>query len=86
MTAMAVGEGESAEIGGDGDAIAVRRTGWRLMRGLKSLSPAVVEAWNGLNEGALAVHNRFLELDVIARPNYTEPVMVWRIRRPPRDG
>ena len=86
MTAMADGEGDSAEIGGAGDAFEVRRTGWRLMRGLRSLSPAVFEAWNGLNEGALAVHNRFLELDVIARPNYTDPTIVWRIGRPLRDG
>ena len=45
----------------------VRRPTWRLMRGLEPLSPAVFEAWNGLLEGALAVHDRFLLLEVTSR-------------------
>ena len=29
------------------------------MRGLEPLSPAVFDGWNGLLEGAIAVHDRF---------------------------
>ena len=36
------------------------------MRGLEPLSPAIFEAWNGLLEGALAVHDRFLALEVVS--------------------
>ena len=38
------------------------------MRGLEPVSPAVFEAWNGLLEGALAVHDRFLVLEVHLPP------------------
>jgi hypothetical protein len=37
------------------------------MRGLEPLSPAIFEAWNGLLEGALAVHDRFLVLEHFAK-------------------
>ena len=59
----------------------VRRAGWRLMRGLEPLSPAVFEAWNGLLEGALAVHDRFLVLEVLSRLDWGDDAFVWRIRR-----
>jgi hypothetical protein len=35
-------------------------------------------------EGALQVHNRFLVLDVLARTDYGDDAIVWRIR--PRGG
>jgi hypothetical protein len=57
------------------------RAGWRLMRGLEPLSPAVFEAWNGLLEGAIAVHDRFLLLDATARLDFGDAASVWRIRR-----
>ena len=60
----------------------VRRAGWRLMRGLEPLSPAIFEAWNGLLEGALAVHDRRLVLEVLARRDFGDAAFVWRIRRP----
>ena len=64
----------------EGDAVLVHRTGWRLMRGLEPLSPAVFEAWNGLLEGALAVHDRFLALEVLSRRDWGDDAFVWRIR------
>jgi hypothetical protein len=54
------------------------------MRGLKPLSPAVFEAWNGLLQGALAVHDRELVLEVLARLDWGDEAFVWRLRRLPR--
>jgi hypothetical protein len=54
------------------------------MRGLPAPSPAVFEAWNGLLEGLLSVHNRFLVLDTPARLDLGDPAFVWRIRKAPR--
>ena len=68
MVRLAAGEGDAATVAQEGDAVLVRRAGWRLMRGLEPLSPAVFEAWNGLLEGALAVHDRFLVLEVALPP------------------
>src|SRR5947209_7068137 len=48
MVGLAAGEGDSATVANEGAAVLVRRPGWRLMRGLEPLSPAVFEAWNGL--------------------------------------
>ena len=59
----------------------VRRSTWRLMRGLGPLSPAIFEAWNGLLEGALAVHDRFLVLEVLSRLDWGDESFIWRIRR-----
>ena len=85
MVAMAAGEGDAAESSVEPDgSITVRRTGWRLMRELAPLSPAVFEGWNGLIEGALAVHDRFLVLDTLERLDRGDPATVWRIRRPRR--
>jgi hypothetical protein len=81
MVGLAGGEGDSATVAIDGDAVLVRRPGWRLMRGLEPLSPAVFEAWNGLLEGALAVHDRFLVLEVTSRLDWGDDAFVWRIRR-----
>ncbi len=83
MARLAAGEGDAAVVSHDGDAVLVTRASWRLMRGLGSLSPAVFEGWNGLHEGALAVHNRFLVLETLARLDRGDPAFLWRIRRPP---
>jgi hypothetical protein len=80
MVLLAAGEGDAAAAENDGNAVVVRRTVWRLMRGLEPLSPAVFEAWNGLLEGALAVHDRFLVLEVLARRDWGDDAFVWRIR------
>ncbi len=81
MVRLAAGEGDAATAAKDGSAVVVRRAAWRLMRGLEPLSPAVFEAWNGLLEGALAVHDRFLVLEVLARRDWGDEAFVWRIRR-----
>ena len=81
MVRLAAGEGDAAIAAKDGGAVVVRRAAWRLMRGLEPLSPAVFEAWNGLLEGALAVHDQFLVLEVLARRDWGDEAFVWRIRR-----
>jgi hypothetical protein len=81
MIRLAAGEGDDAEVACQGDAVLVRRATWRLMRDLKALSPAVFEAWNGLLEGALAVHDRYCVLEVLSRKDFGDEAFVWRIRR-----
>lgn len=80
MAAFARGEGDAADVEQGADGVIVRRRSWRLMRRLEPLSPAVFDGWNGLLEGALAVHNRFLVLEVRARLDYGDPAFEWRIR------
>ena len=81
MVALARGEGDAAEFDVAGEDVIVRRSSWRLMRNLPQLSPAVFDAWNGLHEGALAVHNRFLFLQVSRRMDLGDDRFEWRIRR-----
>jgi hypothetical protein len=81
MVGLSAGEGDRVSTSRDGDALVVRRPSWRLMRGREPLPPAVFEAWNGLLEGALAVHDRFLVLEVLARLDWGDAASVWRIRR-----
>ena len=80
MVAMAEGQGDAASVTRDGDAFLVRQDGWRLMRRLEPLHPAVFDGWNGLWQGALQVHNRFLALEVVARPEHGDSNYTWRIR------
>lgn len=87
MSGLAAGEGDTAEVlPAYADEALVQRGTWRLMRGLGAQSPAVFEGWNGLLEGALAVHNRFLVLDAVERLDRGDPRFVWRIRRPGAHG
>jgi hypothetical protein len=81
LVGLAAGEGDAATISRDGEAVIVHRPAWRLARGLEPLSPAVFDAWNGLIEGALAVHDRFLALQVTARRDWGDDAYAWRIRR-----
>jgi hypothetical protein len=83
MVRLADGEGDEATLMRGGGAAIVRRSGWRLTRGLGPQSPAVFEAWNGLLEGLLSVHNRFLVLDTMERLDWGDPSTTWRIRRAP---
>ena len=83
MVRLAAAEGDVATSAREGDAVLVRRPTWRLTRGLEPLSPAVFEGWNGLLEGALAVHDRFLVLEVPARLDWGDDAFLWRIRRRP---
>jgi hypothetical protein len=81
MVRLAAGEGDTATVSPEGEALLVRRSTWRLMRGLGPLSPAIFEAWNGLLEGALAVHDRFLVLEARSRLDWGDESFTWRIRR-----
>lgn len=81
LAAMAEAQGDRAEWSAEGETVRVRQTGWRLMQGLGPLPPSVFDAWNGLWQGALAVHDRFLVLEVLQRPDYGDPQIEWRIRR-----
>ena len=59
-----------------------------MMRGRKNLAIAAFDAWNGLWEGALSAHNRFLCLEVLQRLDYGDDCFEWRIRprRPSKVG
>jgi hypothetical protein len=59
----------------DGNGIVVRQRTWRLMAGLEPVAPGVFTAWNGLWEGALAVHGRGLRLQAMRRENLAEWVV-----------
>lgn len=83
MLAMAEGEGDAAICDRDGAGIMVHRRSWRLMRDLGPLSPAIFEGWNGLIEGAIAVHDRHLVLETMRRLDWGDPAFTWRIRRRP---
>jgi hypothetical protein len=80
IAAIAETEGDAAEVSVDGATAIVRRYGWRLTRNLPAQHPCVFEAWNGLFEGALMVHNRFCVLGVTQRLDYGDPCIEWRIR------
>jgi hypothetical protein len=84
MVGLAAGEGDAAAAEAQGGGILVTRGAWRLMRGLEPISPATFEAWNGLIEGAIAVHDRFLVLEVTSRLDLGDAATTWRIR--PRPG
>ena len=83
LARLAAAEDDTAHVaaGASPDRAHVFRTGWRLMRGLAAPSTAVFEAWNGLFEGLLAVHDRCQVLEVLARPDYGDPHIEWRVRR-----
>ncbi|MEZ5856056.1 MAG: hypothetical protein R3D67_15400 [Hyphomicrobiaceae bacterium] len=83
MVRLAEGEGDTAEIVTAGGASLVRRPAWRLMRNLSPVPSAIFEAWNGLHEGLLAVHNRFLVLETMERLDHGDRAFTWRIRRRP---
>jgi hypothetical protein len=80
LAAIAEAEGDMAIVETRGTTAIVRRHAWRLTRGLPAQHPCVFEAWNGLFEGALMVHNRFCVLDVTQRLDYGDPCIEWRIR------
>lgn len=83
LVAEAEAEGDEAEIAQDGETAVVRRFGWRLIRNLPPQHACVFEAWNGLFEGALMVHNRHCVLDVAQRLDYGDPCIEWRVRLRP---
>lgn len=80
LVAMATAQGDHAAWRRDGNDVVVEQAGWRLMRGIAPLHPAAFEAWNGLWEGALAVHNRRLALVVARRLDHGDAAFEWRVR------
>lgn len=84
LAALAEAEGDEAEVVEENGTATVRRSGFRLFRGLGPVHPCVFEAWNGLVEGMLQVHDRFLVLDVPERADWGDPHTCWRIRPRPR--
>lgn len=80
MAKMAEAQGDPITWEPQGNALAIRQRDWRLMRGLGSVSMAVFDAWNGLWEGLLAVHNRHLFLEVIRRIDVGDAYIEWRLR------
>lgn len=80
IAALAEAEGDSAEVTTEGAAVLVRRTGMRLFRELGVLHPCVFEGWNGLLEGMLQVHDRFLVMDTPDRADWGDAHTSWRIR------
>jgi hypothetical protein len=81
LTRMAQAQEDEAawEPAGAG-AIVIRQRTWRLARGIEPVPPGVFEAWNGLWEGALAVHNRHLALAVTRRLDRGDAVTEWSVR------
>lgn len=63
----------------DGEVI-VRQSGWRLMRGVDHVPHCAFDAWNGLWEGALMAHNRFLTIEPLRRLDFGDEFFEWRIR------
>jgi hypothetical protein len=61
------------------DNIGVSQTTWRLMAGVDACSPAVFDAWNGLWEGALSIHDRRLRLHVTRPLDAGDDGIEWRI-------
>lgn len=78
MLALAAAQDDPAALDG---ADGVRQSGWRVLRGVAGLHRAAFACWNGLLEGALAAHDRRLELRVEARQDLGDPAFVWRIVR-----
>lgn len=83
LAAAAEVEGDRVEVAEENGVAVVRRFGWRLARNLPAQHPCVFDAWNGLFQGALMVHNRFAVLDVTQRLDYGDPCIEWRVRLRP---
>lgn len=86
MASFGAAEGDEVEWSREGEGWSVRRSRWRLFRGVEHVPTAAFDAWNGLWEGALMVHNRFLSIEVVRRLDYGDDRFEWRIRprRPSR--
>lgn len=81
LQAMAEAEGDVATISQNDDgAWRVRRSSWRLGRGMDQPHPAVFEAWHGLIEGLIASHDRFLNLTLTHRLDHGDDAIQWRIQ------
>lgn len=63
----------------DGADVVIRQTTWRLMQDVSPVPDGVFDAWNGLWEGALSVHNRRLALRVTKRLDRGDEAFEWRV-------
>lgn len=79
LSNMLTASGDPAEVIAQGDVMLVRTTSWRMMDGRAGTTKADFDAWNGLWEGALAVHNRHLKLRVEARMDAGDAHWQWSI-------
>ena len=87
FAAMAAGQDDEVTVGTAADgAVTIRQTGWRLLRGLEHPHAAMLPIWNGLWEGCLAAHDRFLRWQTdTAELDGGGAAFAWRILpRPPR--
>lgn len=81
MAGLARAQGDEVTWEAKAGEAVVRQRGWRLMRGVGHLHPAVFEAWNGLWQGLLAVHDRHLGLEVTGGLDLDGEGFEWRLRR-----
>jgi hypothetical protein len=84
MAAVARAQGDAvasadAAAAAPGEARFAQST-WALMRGPPDLHEAAFGCWNALWEGALAAHNRRLELVPVRRLDLGDGAFEWRIR------
>ena len=79
LVRMGLAQGDEIEQRRDGSHLLVRQHSWRLMRGVTGPEPAVFDAWNGLWEGTLAVHNPHLRLEVTQRLDAGGSCNEWHI-------
>jgi hypothetical protein len=79
---LGVAQGDEVKSAQEGGEWVVRQRTWRLMDGVSpgDRHPAIFEAWNGLWEGALAVHDRRLGMTVTRRLDLGDEGFEWRIR------
>jgi hypothetical protein len=75
LTEIGRAQGDDTHATADGGTL--RQTTWRLMAGVEAPSPCVFEIWNALWEGALAIHDRHLRLDVTHHAGDTS--IEWRV-------
>lgn len=83
MAAVARAQGDAvagAEAGGAPGEGRFAQSSWALMRGVPDLHAAAFACWNALWEGALAAHDRRLELVPVRRLDLGDGAFEWRIR------
>jgi len=81
LARLATGEGDAITVEDTSKGtIRVHRNGWRLARGWGEQPPELFEAWNGIWEGAILAHDRFLRLTVIEHEHLGDPATTWEIR------
>jgi hypothetical protein len=63
----------------DGGAIVIEQSGMRLLRGVDCPSPALLDSWNDLWQGACAAHDRRLILHMEGRAVTGQSLWRWRL-------